>query len=488
MKKISIISASLLMGSLAISSCSSNKMAASSVNDNLYFMASDVKIATQYAVANNNPSTFQNLAKEPAAAQENFSSRNVNPEYLSRYGQISATEGDEVVYFDDNQAQTTGTNQPNIDVYNSFSVNNFNTNRGWGNTAFNMGMGMGFGAFNPWGMGFGGFSPWGMGFNDPFLNPFWGFRPGFNVGLNFGFGRPFFDPFNPFFGFGGGFGGFGGFYDPFWGNGIMGSPWGWGRPIYATGPIIVLPGSEFGNRRVVYGSRPTRGASMTTGGRGMGQSAIVPSTARAQARANAANATATSPRRLVSSENARGASRDFSSSQNDYYNSGRSRVANTGGTTRNMNSAASDRSSVSGSRSSVPSARPSSAYPTNSRSYGTTPSRSSSYPSGYDRNSNPSYNRSESPSYNRSTVPGNNSRSTSPSYNRSTSPSYNSSGSPSRSTYNNNSSSFSSPSRSSSSGSSSGSSYSAPSRSTGGSSGGSSGGSYSGGSRGGRGN
>ncbi len=460
MKNLSIISASLLMGSLAISSCSINKMAASS-NDNLYFMASDVKIATQYAVANNNPSTFQNLAKEPTAPQESFSSRNVNPEYISRYGQTSAIEDEEVVYFDDNQTQTNSSNQPNIDVYNSFSVNNFNNNRGWGNTAFNMGMGFGFG----------GFSPWGMGFYDPFFNPYWGFRPGFNVGLNFGWGRPFYDPFNPFYGFGG-FGRMGGFYDPFWGGGFMGSPWGWGRPIYATGPVIVLPGSEFGNRRVVYGSRPTRGSSMVSGSRGMGQSAIVPSTARAQARANAANGIANSPRRVVSAENTRGASRDFSSSQNDYYNSGRSRVANTG-TTRNMNSAASDRGSVSGSRGSVPSARPSSAYPSNTRSYDS-PSRSSSYSSSYDRSS--------APSYNRSTVPGNNSRSTSPSYNRSTSPSYNNSGSPSRS-YNNNTPSYSAPSRSSS-GYSGGSSFSAPSRSSGGSSGVSS----SGGSRGGRGN
>lgn len=469
MKNLSIISASLLMGSLAISSCSSNKMAASSANDNLYFMASDVKIATQYAVANNNPSTFQNLAKEPSASQESFSSRNVNPEYISRYGQTSAIEDEEVVYFDDNQTQTNPSNQPNIDVYNSFSVNNFNNNRGWGNSAFNLGMGFGFG----------GFSPFGMGFIDPFFNPFWGFRPGLNVGLNFGWGRPFYDPFNPFFGFGG-FGGMGGFYDPFWGGGFMGSPWGWGHPIYANRPIIVMPGSDFGNRRVVYGSRPTRGSSMVSGDRGMGQSAIVPSTARAQARANAANGTSSSPRRVISSENARGASRDFGSSQNDYYNSGRSRVANTG-TTRNMNSAASDRNSVSGSRGSVPSARPSAAYPSNTRGYDS-PSRSSTYPSGYDRSSSPSYNRSESPSYNRSSVPGNNSRSTSPSYNRSTSPSYNS-GSPSRS-YNNDSPSYSAPSRSSS-GYSGGSSFSAPSRSSGGSSGG---GSYSGGSRGGRGN
>ena len=169
-------------------------MAASNANDNLYFMASDVRIATQYAVANNNPATFQNLDQESGLAQENFSSRNVNPEYISRYGQTAPlNDENDVVYFEDNQTQQTNSSQPDIDVYNNFSVNNFGNNRGWRNTAFNMGFGFG---------GFGGFSPFSMGFYDPFFDPFWGFRPGFNVGLNFGFGRPFYDPFNPFFGVG----------------------------------------------------------------------------------------------------------------------------------------------------------------------------------------------------------------------------------------------------------------------------------------------
>ncbi|MFL0683667.1 MAG: hypothetical protein ACJLTB_10665 [Algoriphagus aquaeductus] len=466
MKKISIIPASVLLGSLVIASCSTNKMAMNSADDNLYFMASDVKIATQYAVANNNPSTFQNLTQDQTVSQENFSSRNVNPEYISRYGQSTTQSGDEVVYFDDTQDQVAQT-QPNIDVYNSFSVNNFNS--GWGNSAFNFGMGMGF-----------GMNPFGMGFYDPFFNPFWGFRPGFNVGLNFGWGRPFYRPMWGM-GMGMGFGGFydpfwgGGFYDPFWGRGFMGSPWGWGRPVYAYSPVFVLPGGENGGRRIASGARPTRGSALTSGSPSMGQAGVMPSTARAQARANASNngTAGTSTRSLVSSESARGASRDFSSSQNDYYNSGRSRVATT---TRNMNSAAADRGSLSGSRgSAVPSARPMVTSPSNTRSY-SSPSRGGTS-SGFDRATSPSYNRSTAPSYNRSTAP---------SYNRvgggSSSPSYNRSVTPSRS---NNSSTFSAPTRSSTIGG--GSSYSAPSRSSGGSVG-SSGGGASGGSRGGRGN
>ena len=76
MKKLPLIPASLLIGSLVISSCSTNKLATNSTDDNLYFMASDVKLATQYAVDNNNPQSFKNISQEPALVEENFSSRN----------------------------------------------------------------------------------------------------------------------------------------------------------------------------------------------------------------------------------------------------------------------------------------------------------------------------------------------------------------------------------------------------------------------------
>ncbi|MBC6368812.1 hypothetical protein DDT91_18635 [Algoriphagus sp. AK58] len=449
MKKISIISASLLLGSLTLLSCSSNKMAMSNNDDNLYFMASDVKIATQYAVANNNPTTFENLKKDPTAVQENFSSRNVNPEYLSRYQAntniASSEEG--AVYFDDTTpTQNTGVN---VNAYDNFYSNNGAQNFNTPNINFNFGLGFGF---SPWGWGM---SPW-MGFG-------WGYPMGFNMGLGFGWGYPMYPGWGfPMYGW----------RNPMFGWGYP--MYGWGMPVYPVYPgypSYILPGGEYGNRRVVYGARPTRGSSFTNTGIRAGEAAVMPSTARAQARANAATANSSSPRRVISSsENSRVASRDFSNSQNDYYNSGRSRVATT---TRNMNSAASDRGTVSNSRgSSYPSARPSVTSPSNTRGY-SSPSRSS-YPSGYDRSTNPSYNRSSSPSYNRSTSPSYN-RSTSPSYNRSSSPSYNRgtsspsynrSVSPSRSY--DNSSSFSAPSRMSSGGSS----FSAPSRSMGGSSGG----------------
>ncbi|MCM0041148.1 MAG: hypothetical protein NBV61_00135 [Algoriphagus sp.] len=434
MKKLAFISASALLCTSVLVSCTSNKMAVNTFDDNLYFMSSDMKKATENAVANNQPATFQNLANSTVAPQENFSSKNVNPDYLARYGQVNTSSDQDVVYFEENQGSPTGTT-PNIDIYNSFTVTNVNS--GWGNTAFNYG-------FSPFGMGMMGFSPFGMGMYDPFWNPGWGWRPGFTMGLNFGFGRPFYNPFNPYLGYVG-------FYDPFFGSNAWGSPWGWNRPIYTTGPLIILPGNENPDRRVVYGARPSRGASMSNGGGGVVESLGTPNTARSQARENVANSTGASPRRLDTPESPRSATRDFSTSQNDYYSSGRSRVEST---TRNVNSAAADRGTSANSRNAAQSARPAVIPSSTGRGYNSSPSRST-YSSDPDRTTS-------SPSYSRSTGATTGTRSSS-SYGRSESSGYSTGNTPSRS--NTNSSSFSAPSRSSS-----GASYSAPSRSSSGSS------------------
>lgn len=441
MKKLAFISASALLCTSVLVSCTSNKMAVNSFDDNLYFMSADMKKATENAVANNQPATFQNLANSSVVSQENFSSKNVNPEYLSRYGQLNTSSTDDVVYFEENQSSESNSS-PNIDIYNNFRISNFNSgwgNSGWSNSAFNFG-------YSPFGMGMMGMNPYGMGMYDPFWGPGWGWRPRFNVGLSLGWGRPNFNPFNPYMGYGG-------FFDPFWGSNAWGPSWGaWGRPVYAAGPIIIVQGSENGGRKLVYGARPSRGASMSNGAGGVAQSTGTPNTARAQARENVANSTGASPRRLNSVDSPRSATRDFSTSQNDYYSSGRSRVASD---TRNVNSAASSRSEVTPSRNSGQYARPSSTPSSTGRGYNSSPSRSS-------YNTNQDRSTSSSPSYNRSSGANLGTRSTS-SYERNESSGYNSGNSPSRSS---NSSNFSSPSRSSTGGS-----ISAPSRSSSGSSG-----------------
>src|SRR5690606_4315413 len=302
--------------------------------------------------------SFKNITQEPALAEENFSSRNVNPEYISRYQSTEdATASDDgVVYFDESATEQTTTG--NIHAYDNYSVAG-NGNGGFSNVNFNFGLGMGYSPFG-WGM-----SPY-MGFNYGFM-PRWSF----GMGLGYGFGYPMF----PSYGFGYPM------YDygfPMYGYGYpiyrYGYPMyaGFGRPIYSGYPTYVLPGSEYGDRRVVSGARPTRGSSITNTGVRRAEAGVMPSTARSQARRNA-SAVNPSARRVVASESGRAASRDFSSSQNDYYNSSRSRVA----TTRNTNSPAADRTVSTRSNTSIPSARPAATNRTgnNVRTY-PSPSRS----------------------------------------------------------------------------------------------------------------
>tara|TARA_R110002020_G_scaffold258116_3_gene471810 strand:+ start:152 stop:1366 length:1215 start_codon:yes stop_codon:yes gene_type:complete len=352
-------------------------------------MASDAKVATEYAVQNNTSGQFQTLSTSETVPQESFSSRNVNPDYIARYQAEENTEQDDIVYFDEATGEESNVD---IDAYNNYSVGNSGINSNFSSSmAFNMGMMYGM---SPWGMG---------GFYNPYMGMGYGFRPGFNlsIGFGFGFGNPFYSPMY----------GYGGFYDPFrpmYGMGGYGYGYGYPGyypPLYPSNPIYILPGGEYGDRRVVRGARPTRGSSLaaSTMGRNASNVALQPSTARAQARRDVLNNNSAPSRRSISnSDNSRVSARDFSSSQNDYYNS-RSRTSSA----RNVNSAAMDRP-VSRTRSAMPSARPS-VNSTNTRSINT--GRSGSVRSSY-----PTNTRSSSPSYNRSNVP---SRTSSPSYNRS---------------------------------------------------------------------
>lgn len=462
MKNSAIITSSFILGSLILVSCSTNKLATTGSSDNLYFMATDARVATEYAVQNNNPEQFQTLSSSTETIpQESFSSRNVNPDYISRYQAEENTTENDVVYFDEGGSNESN---PDINTYDNYRVGNSGNNSNFNNSmAFNMGMMYGMNSFGMGGFGMNSFGMMGN-FYDPFWGSGFGFRPGFNMSLNMGFGNPFFSPMLGMGGFG-----YGGFYNPWgpmYGMGGFGYPV-YGYPVYPSNPIYVLPGGEYGDRRVVTGARPTRGSSLAASPRSVSTSraAVQPSTARANARRDVLNNNSATSRRVVSNtDNSRVSARDFSSSQNDYYNS-----ASRSGSTRNVGSAAMDRP-VSRTRSAMPSARPSVGTSTNSRSINTVRGGSvrSSYPSTNSRSASPSYNRSNVPS--RST--------TSPSYNRENTNTRTTS--PAR---------YTTPTRTSSP------TYSAPSRSTGSSSGVSTGGASrstssgtSTGSRGGRGN
>ncbi|MEX0883952.1 MAG: hypothetical protein WDZ72_10805 [Cyclobacteriaceae bacterium] len=445
------------MAILGLAACSPNFNATTGggETDNLYFMASDAKIATEFAVKNNNPENFKEIEQIQSFDQDadNFSAKNVNPEYIAKYQRSSESAEAGTVYFDDSQNSDTPQGDVNVNAYDNYRGSNGGgtvTNNYFMNPMMGMGMGM-----NPM-MGMGMYDPfWGMGMYDPFWGSGFGMRPGFNMsfgmGMGFGFGSPFmrsgFGWGSPFMRRGMGMG----LYDPFWGSGYgMRGMYGygggmWGNGFYNYNPVIIMPGGNEGvnRRQIVQGGRPYRNSALTNSSSRSRSAASQPSSMRSVARRDA---TANGVRsRTASSRN------NFDRSQNDYYNTATAAPAR-----RNINSPAMNRSGSTSNRSSYATPnrtgssmeRRQAPANINSRRTGTSNSRSSY--------STPSRTRSSSPSYNRS-------RSTSPNYQRSTSPSR------SRSTY-------SAPSRSSSS-------YSAPSR---GSSGGSSrgGGSVGGGRRG----
>jgi len=429
---------------LILSSCSTSQTATRGREiDDLYFMASDVKVATQFAVSNNNPESFRQLnTVNPAEfEQENFSARNVNPEYIAKYQSQSASQNAGEVYFDDNEAQESN---PNVNVYNNFYGSGSGVNGGGWNSGLNVnvGFGMGFGA-PMWGMGFGA-PMWGMGmgWGMPMWGMGWNSMWGWNMGMGWGMGGMWGNPWmNPWMG--------GGMWG--WGHPAWGMP-GWGAPGWGVGNWGVDNG-----RQVVRGSRPGRDSGMASGGTRPGTN--YPSTARSARR------DAVSPDRSVGASN-RTAGRDFSRSQNDYYNS-----AATGN--RNVGSAAATRPS---NRTGIDNARPT--YNSRSGMSNGTVNRGGTTSPNFNNRGTTNTNRGANPSYNRGNTI-NNTRSATPSRGGSMSaPSRGGSMStPSRG------GSMSAPSRSSSP------SFSSPSRSGGSSMGGASrgGGMSSGGSRGGRG-
>ena len=420
---------------LGLASCNTSQLATQGETDNLYFMASDARVATEFAVKNNTPENFRNMGEVQATDvdTESFSNRNVNPEYIARYQRPSQPVEEGSVYFDDTDTQSNvRQGSGNVDAYDNFRGGSGNvTNNFFMNPM--MGMGMGFGRFpmggfyDPfWGPGMG---MMGMGMYDPFWGPgmgmgMMGFRPGFNMGfgMGFGFGSPF---MRSGFGFGNPWmmGGGLGFYDPWMMRG------GFFRPGFYN-PIIIMPGGE-GGRQIVRSARPNLGSSLSPSSPRSRSAATQPSSSRSIARRDAIGSSPTSRQNTTA-----GSRNNFNRSQNDYYSNPR---ASATPARRNVSSPAVSRpSSATGTRSGYASPGRIGTSPRSATSPGV---NNRTINSGTNRSGYAAPSRSTSPSYNRST------RSSSPAYNnnRSSSPSYNNqrSTAPSRSTY-------SAPSRSSS--------------------------------------
>lgn len=380
---------------LGLASCSTNYSALKGESDDLYFMASDAKVATEFAVQNNNRENFKQLEQVSAEeyVPENFSAKNVNPEYLAKYQAQDNQAEEGTVYFDESTGETVASEGGDINIYN-----NFRGNSGYNNfNSWNMNPWMMSSMYSPW-----VFRPWGMGsFYDPFWGPGFGYRPGFNLslGLGFGFGSRL----------GWGFGnpwryGYGmGYYDPFY------------SPYYGYGrPIVIVPGGSENQRQIVRGARPSRNTLATSRSR---ENLAAPSSSRAAARREAVSRTSTPTTRANSRT-------DFSRSQNDYYSPTARNAATTAAPTRrNASSPAMNRSNAGSSRDAytAPSRTLRTTAPSMNRGSATDTRSRYAAPS---RSASPSYNRSTSPGYNRVTTPSNNSRSTYSTPSRSSSPSF----------------------------------------------------------------
>lgn len=256
MIKLKILLAICVSNTMVMFSCKSNQAITERNPDSMYFMASDVAPANQ-----SNSFNF---------TQENFSERNINPEYIARYqtkiNDVSETES-----------------KSNIQVYNYF---------GGGGQDF----------FNPMS---GGFYPFGLGLYDPFWGGGWGLRPNVFIGRGWGFINPwligsnfgftnFYDPFfNPFF--------------PVFRPGLNGfySGFGWNYDVY--------------HRQTTRGARPTRGLSLDVSNRRQVNTLATPNGTRSAARENVL-----SNRTVNQGLPGTNTRENFRSSQNDYYNNTKS--------------------------------------------------------------------------------------------------------------------------------------------------------------------
>lgn len=206
--------------------------------DDMYFTSKD-RVAEnakrQVEVASLSKRVLESESAPVINPTDSYSSRGVNPEYISgsKVGTVTTT-GNNVSYFSANY-QPTAVNQ-SLNNNNNMAYNGFGGPMGYNRFGSPYGMVGGMGMMGMGGMGM-GFSPWGfnnMGMMNPYMNPYmdpfmmnnwggYGMNGFYQPGLSFGFGSGW---GNPMFGFGNSF------YNPWgynsWGmNSFYG---GWGNP------------------------------------------------------------------------------------------------------------------------------------------------------------------------------------------------------------------------------------------------------------------
>jgi hypothetical protein len=413
--------------------------------DDMYFNKSDrktIKSEKKALVSADLKNTGTTNYNQATKSTEAYSAKNVNPEYIARYkatesnevqeGQSSSSNYNSSDYFIENYNapdSSIGIHQNQIDYAalnkrDQMSYSNYNNNTSNPYWRMNPYMNMGFG--RPW-----GYSPYMMGY-DPFMmgyDPFMmGYGPGMTMGMNYGFGTGFFPSMSYSIGMSWGtgynpWGGWGGYpYSPYGMRGFN-DPWAWG-PSYGFGyspfwgssfgygfnsfygyprPVYVINNNEYYNN-AAYQPRTVRNTSAPR----------IATSNSENLRVSSADSKIRIPNNRTATTNTADGriSRDYSKSQNEYYNTSRrtasssERIATSTSSrnsyTRTSNSATGYSSPISNtkpdrlSNSSSGINRSTSSYSnTNSRSSSSfsNPSRSSS---SYDRSSYSSGNSSSS--------------------------------------------------------------------------------------------
>ncbi|MBR9998033.1 MAG: hypothetical protein KFF73_03635 [Cyclobacteriaceae bacterium] len=409
----------------------SNSTNAQEEYDDMYFTPRDrkeVKTESVYAPNNKdkaeieenrdviNPSSSTQLYGN---AQENYSSKNVNPEYIERYKSNSKDSASREPLADGDSYYIENYDRSDFKEENarnqSYSQYGYPGSYPGSNYGYNDPFYSGYNSFYSGYNSFhSGYNYYGRSFYDPFWNPYygpgWGFTPGFSMSLSFGSGwgyNPWYAPY----------GGYMGYSRP-WYSSYYYSPWAydpWYGP-YSRWGLAYYPGYYSnryyyvgtGNENISpYNRRVSRGAD----------NYIVTNNAAPNRRTATVN-----QQKVTDGENINSRARterDYSRSQNEYYARSRARYDNT--TSTNNSNISSSRSGntvgttstprVRTSRNDVEYSRPTYRNNTGSRSgtstYNRSTDRSSWSNSGYqrsrsDNNSYSSPSRSNSSYSNRS--------------------------------------------------------------------------------------
>ncbi|MDZ7606364.1 MAG: hypothetical protein U5K79_12435 [Cyclobacteriaceae bacterium] len=307
--------------------------------DDMYFTKSDRKTVKVEAKRTNSSEVSAPSYKEAVSTTESVSSKNINPEYIARYKETESDDesaySNQDYFVEDYNKDSLNTRQIDYAALNTrdqMSQSNQNRNYSYPSWGFSPFMSMGYG------MGYG--MPYGYGY-DPFMM---GYGPSYSMG--FGFGSGFYPSMSMSIGmaWGTGYNPWGGWgtypYSPYGMYGYDPFAYGFGYPSYYGSRFSPYSGfgmygmnSFYGNNRPIYvinGSEQNQMYKPRTN-RSYADSKISRTNATQNARISSTSSRVRVPESVTNSptDNNRVSSRDYSKTQNEYYNDARRNASST---------------------------------------------------------------------------------------------------------------------------------------------------------------